>query len=155
MYPMLSGIAPLLPNGPAMSFRPRTGSAVDVMVHDNGAGMGGEAEIKIDATTKITDQPVAVLFNDMTASSREAVATAFRGLPNAASFGTPTAGYTSANSVHRLPDGAVLVLTGAVYVDRAGVDLAEQPMPPDHPTTAEEAPTAALAWLRERGCAAA
>lgn len=152
MYPMLSGVAPLLPNGPAMAFRTPTGSTTDVTIHDDGAGVGGGAHITIGATTKITDQPVAVLYNERTASSAEAVATAFRGLPDAASFGTPTAGYTSANSVHRLPDEAVLVLTGSVYVDRAGVDLAERAMQPDHPTTAEDAPAAALAWIREQGC---
>ncbi|MDO5500964.1 MAG: S41 family peptidase [Propionibacteriaceae bacterium] len=153
MYPMLSGVASLLPNGTAMTFRSVSGATTEVTIQDDGAGLGGRTTIRIEDAAKVTDQPIAVLYNGMTASSGEAVATAFRGLPKATSFGTQTAGYTSANMVHRLPDGAMLGLTGAVYVDRNGVDLAEQPMQPDHLTTAAEAPAAALAWIREQGCA--
>lgn len=153
MYPMLSGLAPLLPNGPAMSFESAGGERTPVMVHDDGIGVGPGTEIKIDATDKVIGHPLAVLFSNRTASSGEAVATVFRGLSGAASFGTETAGYTSGNSVMPLPDGAKLILTRGVYIDRNGVNLNEEPMQPDHVTSVDEAPAAALRWIRDQGCA--
>ena len=151
MYPMLSGLTPLLPNGTAMTFRTRTGEDMPVTISDDGAGIGGTV-ISIGAVAKIADQPVAVLQDGDTASSGEAVLTAFRGLDNARSFGADSAGYTSANSVHPLYDGALLVLTESTYVDRDGVDLAEQPVAADHRTSGDGAGVAAREWLRTQGC---
>ncbi|MBI9115692.1 S41 family peptidase [Sanguibacter suaedae] len=155
MYPMLSGVSPLLPVGPAMSFRSRTGDGVEVTVQDDGAGVGGRTTVVIEAVPKVSGQPVAVLQDGRTASSGEAVLTAFRGLDGVESFGADSAGYTSANSVRRLYDGAQIVLTQSTYVDRDGVDLAEEPVAADHPTTPEDAPDAARAWLVEQGCGTA
>jgi len=50
------------------------------------------------------------------------------------SFGADRAGCTSANSVYPLYDGALLVLTDSTYVDREGVNLAEEPIVADHRT---------------------
>lgn len=147
MYPMLAGLVPLLPDGPALVFRQAGGTESTVTVKDGGIGFGGAPTMKTAVRAKISNQPIAVLYDTKTASSGEAVATAFRGLPNARSFGSATAGYTSGNAVIPMPDGARLVLTQAVYVDRAGVNLNEQPMQPDvkvDPTTAD---AAAKAWL--------
>jgi predicted enzyme related to lactoylglutathione lyase len=63
---------------------------------------------------------VAVLTDSLTASSGEAVAVAFRGRPNARSFGWPTTGVSSANRTVFLPDGARLYVTASVYADRTG-----------------------------------
>jgi carboxyl-terminal processing protease len=152
MYPMLSGVSALLPAGPAMSFRSRTGDGVDVTIQDDGAGVGGRTTVVVDAVPRVSGQPVAVLQDGRTASSGEAVLTAFRGLEGVESFGADSAGYTSANSVRRLYDGAQIVLTQSTYVDRDGVDLAEEPIVPDHPVAPEDAPDAARAWLAEQGC---
>jgi len=151
MYPMLSGLAPLLPDGTAMTFRTRAGEDMPVTIFDDGAGMGGTV-ISVGAVAKIADQPVAVLQDGDTVSSGEAVLTAFRGLDNTRSFGADSAGYTSANSVHPLYDGALLVLTDSTYVDRDGVNLAEEPVAADHRTSSDGTEVAALEWLRDRGC---
>lgn len=103
MYPMLSGLAPLLPD-------------------------------------------------DMTASSGEAVLTAFRGVDGTRTFGADSAGYTSGNSIHLQYDGAQMVLTNSVYVDREGTSLEEQPIPADDPVAPEDAEQAAAEWLAEQGC---
>ncbi|PDP87251.1 hypothetical protein CQJ94_12195 [Glycomyces fuscus] len=150
MYPMLSGLSPLLPNGPAMHFRTASGTQTSVTVQDDGVGMHGSSVVSVAQTPKATGRPIAVLQDELTASSGEAVLTAFRGLDQVASFGSESAGYTSANSVHTLYDGAELVLTNSVYVDRDGVNLDEEPISPDHPT--DEAEEDALRWLADTAC---
>lgn len=152
MYPMFAAVAPLLPDGPAMTFLSRTGESQVVQIADGGAGFGDGPVTGTDVREKVTGQQIAVLYDDRTASSGEAVATVFRGLDGVRAFGTPTAGYSSANMVVRMPDGALLVITQAVYVDRDGVNLNEQPIPPDELTSAADAPAAAAAWLRQGSC---
>jgi hypothetical protein len=152
MYPMLSGVAPLLPDGPALTFRDRSGrTAVSVTVQADGAGLGGRTGTRVPEVPKVAGQPVAVLQDGRTGSSGEAVLAAFRGLPDVRTFGAPSAGYTSANTPYRLYDGAVLVVTESVYVDRDGTPLTEEPLAPDQ--EADDAAAAATAWLSERGCA--
>lgn len=151
MYPMLSGLSPLLPNGTAMTFQTQSGQQTPVSIYDDGAGIGTTA-ISVGQIDKVTGKPVAVLQDELTASSGEVVLTAFRGLQNVTSFGVPSAGYTSANAPHRLYDGAQIVLTGAVYVDRDGVNLNEDPIAPDQVTVAEQADETALEWLNNQGC---
>lgn len=152
MYPMIAGVAALLPDGPAMSFESRTGEAQVVQIGGGGLGFGAGPVLKTDVLDKVSGQHVAVLYDGLTASSGEAVATVFRGLEGVRAFGTPTAGYSSANSGIKLPDGALLVLTQGVYVDRAGVNLNEEPIQPDELTSAADAPAAAQAWLRQGSC---
>lgn len=55
---------------------------------------------------------------------------------------------------YRLYDGAQLVVTESIYVDRDGTALDEQPLPADHPGPPADAPAAALTWLADHGCAA-
>lgn len=152
MYPMLSGLAPLLPNGDAFSFATRWGDSTTVTVQEDGVGMG-RTVTSVGKQPKITGTPIAVLQDELTASSGEAVATAFRGVEGAESFGTPSAGYTSGNMMAGLYDGGIIVLTASVYVDRDGVSLDEQPISPDHATEAQDADEAAGRWLNEQGCA--
>ncbi|GAA1103024.1 S41 family peptidase [Nocardiopsis metallicus] len=150
MYPMLSGLSALLPNGAAMQFRMAAGAEMGVTVQDDGVGMNGNSFISVEETPKITGQPIALLQSERTASSGEAVLTAFRGLDSVESFGEDSAGYTSGNSVHTLYDGAELALTSSVYVDRDGVNLKEEPIRPDHPTEAAEED--ARQWLADADC---
>lgn len=155
MYPMLSGLAQLLPDGPAMTFCMREGAGTEVVMNPDGvAGFGGQTVNPVPENPKIEGQPIAVLYDQNTASSGEAVATVFRGLDKVRSFGSATAGYTSGNSVMPLYDGASLVITGSVYVDRDGVNLNEEPMAPDVQVNPADAPGAAREWLAEQGCTA-
>ncbi|MGM7678461.1 S41 family peptidase [Microbacterium sp. A94] len=151
MYPMLSGVSALLPNGTAFSFTTRTEQMTPVTVYNNGVGLGSTT-ISVGEQSKITDAPIAVLQDSMTASSGEAVATSFRGLDHVESFGTDSYGYTSGNVPRTLYDGAQIVLTTSVYVDRDGVSLDEQPIEADHPTTADDADEQATQWVQEQGC---
>ncbi len=95
--------------------------------------------------------PVAVLTDQGTGSSGEAVAIAFRERPGARSFGAATAGLSTANEPFALPDGARLFLTVSVMADRTGT-LYGARVPPDEVVAAGEGGTdpvldAARRWL--------
>jgi carboxyl-terminal processing protease len=61
-----------------------------------------------------------VLFDRGTASSGEAVAISFAGRTRERSFGEHTAGFSTSNGTHELPDGGVLYLCNAIEADRSG-----------------------------------
>jgi hypothetical protein len=64
--------------------------------------------------------PVAVLVDNSTASSAEAITIAFHGRPASRSFGSRTAGKSTAVQPFKLDDGAELYLTTAIDADRSG-----------------------------------
>ena len=93
--------------------------------------------------------PIAILTDEWTASSGEAVLLAFRGLKNVRSFGAPTAGYASTNTVFKLYDGTQIVLTvGADAVPRTGEIFCDEPIVPDILTDFPERDAAE--WIRNR-----
>jgi carboxyl-terminal processing protease len=77
--------------------------------------------------------PVAVLIDGGTASSGEAIAVAFRGRPQCRFFGSHTLGVSSINQGFLLSDGANLVLTVGVQMDRNAVPY-EHGIAPDETT---------------------
>lgn len=89
--------------------------------------------------------PVALLINEWTGSSGEAVLISFRGMANTRTFGCPTAGFASCNQPYALPDGSSLVLTIGEDIARTGEVFCDDPIAPDVPT---ETPLEdALAWI--------
>ena len=75
--------------------------------------------------------PVALLTDDWTGSSGEAVLICFRGLPNTRTFGSPTAGYCSCNQPFVLLGGSQLVLTIGEDIARTGEAFCDDPIAPD------------------------
>lgn len=144
MGPMVAGLSPLLPDGPALQFVSRT-STTDVTIDGNSAKGGGTP---ITTEGGKWDTPVAVLVDEETASSGEATMLAFRGLDYSSSFGTRTAGFASANTVYDFPDGSSLMLTIAKDKARTGEEFSEEPVQPDVVT--EQSEQDARAWLAER-----
>ncbi len=144
MGPMATAVSSLLPDGELVYYHYRS---YDVQVTlKNGvvsnAGTGGKSlypEEKLNV-------PVAILTDDMTASSGEALTLCFRGLENTRTFGAPTAGYTSVNMLYNMYDGAQMYLTVAFDKARTGEIFKETPIEPD---VATDSPLeAALEWLR-------
>ena len=144
MGPMATAVSSLLPDGELVYYHYRS---YDVPVTlKNGvvsnAGTGGKSlypEEKLNV-------PVAILTDDMTASSGEALTLCFRGLENTRTFGAPTAGYTSVNMLYNMYDGAQMYLTVAFDKARTGEIFKEKPIEPD---VATDSPLeAALEWLR-------
>ena len=144
MGPMATAVSSLLPDGELVYYHYRS---YDVPVTlKNGvvsnAGTGGKSlypEEKLNV-------PVAILTDDMTASSGEALTLCFRGLENTRTFGAPTAGYTSINMLYNMYDGAQMYLTVAFDKARTGEIFKETSIEPD---VATDSPLeAALEWPR-------
>ena len=141
MYPMIASISPLLPDGTVLRFKSRKRTIpvfLEAVVQSQGLTTGGIE--KLPSST-----PVALLTDDMTASSGEATLLCFRGLDYARSFGAPTAGYASANTPYELADGYSLVITQSCDLARTGEVFCDDPIEPDvnTDTPLEDA----IAWI--------
>lgn len=144
MGPMATAVSSLLPDGELVYYHYRS---YDVPVTlKNGvvsnAGTGGKS-LYPDEKLNV---PVAILTDDMTASSGEALTLCFRGLERTRTFGAPTAGYTSVNMLYNMYDGAQMYLTVAFDKARTGEIFKETSIEPDVPT--DSPLEAALEWLR-------
>lgn len=149
MYPMLAGLSPLLADGQFGGFVTNSGDTTPLEIADGGVAVGDNAGVQAADADKV-EGPVAVLADDMTGSSGEVTLLAFHGADGVRTFGTPTAGYTSANQTINLYDGTQMLLTAAMLQDRNGDTLAEVPIEPDEETTSDAAPEAAKTWLTEQ-----
>lgn len=138
MYPMIAAVHRFLPDDIILQLRTRKYNI----------------EINVDYVTRVAkverqaaiDCPVALLTDEWTGSSGEAVLLCFRGLEHTRTFGFPTAGYVSCNQPFKLPDGSQLVLTTGTDVARTGEVFCDDPIQPDVLT---ETPIEdALEWLK-------
>lgn len=144
MGPMATAVSSLLPDGELVYYHYR-GYDIPVTLKNgvvSNAGTGGKS-LYPDEKLNV---PVAILTDDMTASSGEALTLCFRGLENTRTFGAPTAGYTSVNMLYNMYDGAQMYLTVAFDKARTGEIFKETSIEPD---VATDSPLeAALEWLR-------
>ncbi len=137
MYPMIAAVHRFLPDDDMLRFRSRKGTqpiSCDFVMRS----VGMERQPSIEC-------PVAILTNEWTASSGEAVLICFRGMEKVKVFGSPTAGYASANMPFPLPDGSQLVLTTGCDVARTGEEFCDDPIVPD--ITTDTPQEDALLWL--------
>lgn len=140
MYPMIAAIHRFLPDGDILRFRTRKRTQW-VMLENVLQIAGVQRQPRIEC-------PVAILTNEWTGSSGEAVLLCFRGLDNVRVFGSPTAGYASSNQPFTMSDGATMWLTTGCDVARTGEAFCDDPINPDVNTKAplEDA----LEWLRSQ-----
>ncbi|RRU69745.1 MULTISPECIES: S41 family peptidase [Stenotrophomonas maltophilia group] len=125
MWPMLLGMAPLLRtsvvnNEDVGSFEAAHGPQRWTLTA-TAVQLAGKPLLDFGQSGYVLRQPgapVAVLFGPRTGSSGEASVLAWRGRPQARSFGQPTAGVSTGNVVHTLADGSRLLLTTSVMHDR-------------------------------------
>jgi carboxyl-terminal processing protease len=146
MVPMLLGLGPFLGDGVFLTTRrPATGSESSYLYEEgqllvNGAPSDVPLEVpelripadileeQLAAARLYTEpfvlpdpfQPIAILTSFSTASAGEAVVIAFKGRSGTRFFGEPTYGLPTGNTGLSLEDGALLVITSAVLVDRNG-----------------------------------
>ena len=126
MWPMLTGIGPILGDGIVGSFVAADGN----MTWFYQDGRPEPAIPRVWRRFRLTledapvlmapSAPVAVLVDSSTASSAEAITIAFHGRPETRFFGTRTAGKSTAVQPFKLDDGAELYLTTAIDADRTG-----------------------------------
>jgi hypothetical protein len=124
---MLAGIGPILGDGSVGSFVANDGN-VSWFYQDGKTGTRNPAGLETVSLTLQEEPvlqtssvaPVAVLVDNSTASSAEAITIAFHGRPASRSFGSRTAGKSTAVQPFKLDDGAELYLTTAIDADRSG-----------------------------------
>jgi carboxyl-terminal processing protease len=127
MWPMLAGIGPILGDGSVGSFVANDGN-VSWFYQDGKTGTRNPAGLETVSLTLQEEPvlqtpsvaPVAVLVDSSTASSAEAITIAFHGRPASRSFGSRTAGKSTAVQPFKLDDGAELYVTTAIDADRSG-----------------------------------
>jgi len=127
MWPMIAGLGPILGDSDDLgeSF---TTSGHSVVTYRDGVASEVEdtgeraAYPRVDGTAyRMKNSPaVAVLIDNWTGSSGEAVAIAFRGRPRTRFFGEHTQGVSTVNETFQLSDGASMWLTIGVDADRTG-----------------------------------
>ncbi len=113
-----------------------------------------------DAAATASDPPaVAILTSGLTASAGEALMLAFRGQPDTRSFGEPTLGLTTFDSVGTMPDGAIILVSNAAMTDRS-LKAQDGPISPDVAVKpdwnhvgddADPILAAATRWLNQQG----
>jgi C-terminal processing protease CtpA/Prc len=141
MYPMITAVSPLLPDGVILKFKSRkrmTPITLEYVVKSY--------QIAPDSIGKIpSPTPIAILTSPHTGSSGEATLLCFRGLDNVRTFGGPSAGYASGNVTHLLADGYKLAITRSCDVARTGEVFCNDPIEPDVPT--ETPVEEAVRWI--------
>lgn len=143
--PMLSALSAFLPEGELLYYHYRQYD-LPVSIQAGRLNNAGSGSYILYPENKL-EVPVALLTNDRTASSGEAVVLSFAGLERVRSFGTATAGYTSVNMAYQQYDGACMYLTVAGEKTREGEVICEDPIVPDEES---EAPLEdALLWLKK------
>jgi carboxyl-terminal processing protease len=127
MWPMMTGIGPILGDGAVGSFVAADGN-MTWFYQDGRTGTRNPAGLETVSLTldeepslqSPSKAPVAILVDSSTASSAEAITIAFHGRPDTRSFGTRTAGKSTAVQPFKLDDGAEIFLTTAIDADRTG-----------------------------------
>jgi carboxyl-terminal processing protease len=164
MWPMLAGIGSLLGDTIAGSFGGRSPSPR--WYYKDGVSGILDSVGKLDTVSRVTVPPVrlrdpaapiAVLFDEGTGSSGEAVVIAFIGRPNTRTFGSRSAGYATVNRGLRLADGANLVVTTGYNADRRGHVYGDQlipdstvTLPSGWPSPTDRVTASAIGWLAAR-----
>jgi C-terminal processing protease CtpA/Prc len=162
MWPMLAAVGPILGEGEVGAFVDLTNTK-EVWSYRQGRALLDDHVMAAAPVYRLRHPrpPVAVLTDNGTTSSAEAILVAFRGRPHTRSFGQPTAGVPTALGYHALSDGAQIAVTEALDVDRAGHVYRDR-MAPDEVIAPAPVPraspddlvvAAALRWLRtEASC---
>ncbi len=163
LWPMLAAVGPILGNGFAGRFI--TASDSREWGYEKGYIWFGDewhrgTNANPNTYTLFNEYPlVAVLTSSETASAGEATAVAFRGRPDARSFGTPSYGVSTSNQTIELSDSSLLILTHARYGDRLG-RLYGSKLQPDSPVDAawnddpalDATVSSAARWLKQSRC---
>lgn len=151
MWPMLAGVGPILGNGVCGAFI-TSSNQISKWSYTNGI-----AQIETTKIVEVTNPynllnqtyKVAVLTDNATASSGEAIAIAFKNTPNSKSFGLRTCGVSTANAGFPMSDGATLNMTTSFMADRTLKKYGETVTPDIEEVVAFEQINKAVTWILE------
>jgi len=156
-FPMLLGLGPVLGEG-VFRRTTRNGITTDSTGYWSGNIRNKDSVLERSASTYNLKEPfpkVAILLNNLTASSGESVVLSFKGRPRAMLFGEPSYGLTTANADFTLSDGAVMLVCSEKQTDRFGNEYGGKILPDvsvsdRKDTEADEVVDAAVKWLRQK-----
>ena len=148
MWPMLLGVGPILGDGIAGYFVNNKNYYEKWGYSKGKAFMDTTIVIQMDPfyQLKNKNKKIAILINNKTASSGEAIAVTFIGLPNTRFFGKSTRGLTTGNSTIILSDSSQILLTTVVYADRNKTLYGKQIIP-DEIANDVDAKDLAIRWF--------
>lgn len=120
MWPMLLSIEPLIGNGILGYFADADNNFHSWKLNKGKAFIDDELilETAFFAEPELSNAFVAILTDENTASSGEAVAVALKGRPHSKSFGKQTFGVSTGCVSHQLSDGSTINLAETVFADR-------------------------------------
>lgn len=147
LYPLLSGLAPLLPDATLAGYVDREGHLTWLGVDGGAVARDGAHTFATYVTHEKMPGPVAVLQGPDTSGAAELAAQTLISARGARSFGEPTAGRREILTPHRLHDGTNLRLVTHLITDAAGTPQTG-PLAPQAPATADAAVAHARAWLQ-------
>jgi carboxyl-terminal processing protease len=148
--PMVAGLGPILGDGIAGYFVfPAGGSALSWSYSQGQMDEGANTLLSVAQPYSLTtpNPAVAVLLDNLTASSGEATLVSFLGRPNTRTFGVSSCGLSTSNSQHILSDGAMLYLTDAVDADRTMKTYGGPIAPDEMVSDPGQVVSAATSWL--------
>jgi carboxyl-terminal processing protease len=154
MWPMIAAVAGLLDCGVLGHFLFPDGQRRAWCLNRGYVSLGRKPMARVHGRPHRRDQvPLAVLISARTASAGEAALVALKAQSPARTFGTATAGMTTGNITHVLPDGTRLMISTCHYADSVG-QMISGPIQPDEqvdPSNDHNALTQALAWIAGDG----
>lgn len=148
MWPMMAALGPFLDSGTQGYFVDADAHAVVWRFADGKAYSDkvllaeSKCSIALSGRNKI-----AVLINNRTASSGEAMAVLFKGYASAKLFGVPTFGVSTGCESFTLSDGSRINLATSVFADRSGTKYGKA-IAPDFRCAESETLSEAIAWIR-------
>ena len=125
MWPMITGIGPLLGNGTAGYFVDSDGTQTSFGYSSGSAIYNNEPVITVTkpySSPLLDGAKIAVLVDQSTTNAAEVVMIAFSGRSQTRTFGSATCGRASGNQTFTLSDRSVLYLTTSFLLDRNQVN---------------------------------
>lgn len=151
MYPMITGLSPLLKNGIIGYFvNPKDGNKQKWEILNGAISIQGNLIMKVNEPYQLKKQDlkIAVLIGPSTASSGEITAISFIGNPNTKLFGQPSAGYTTANRSFPISKKLIFNLAATYVSDRTGKEYFHT-ISPEVTATDADILKVASQWLLE------
>ena len=115
MWPMIAGLNPLIQDGIVGFF---ASNKTITNWYSKSIKPIGVKRMTNNYKCKDLSKKIAVLISDKTASSGEMTAISLLGRENSKTFGNKTAGYTTANAMYKLSNGATLLLAVSYSMDK-------------------------------------
>ncbi len=150
MWPMLLSIEPLIGNGTFGYFIDANENSEAWKIIKGKAYIDDQLvmETKILSEQNLSNQFLAVLTDNQTASSGEAVAVALRLRENSKSFGQSTFGVSTGCVSHKLSDGSIINLAESIFADKQKTKFGGKIIP-DFQVEENQTLKAGIEWIYE------